>query len=62
MNVGIIAAKSISKRLPGKNVRTVGVLDQQRQLHMGDEYVLSVEHQILYISNLKQNFETLKAD
>ena len=24
MNVGIIAAKSISKRLPGKNVRTVG--------------------------------------
>lgn len=59
-----ISLGSLCERIEDQweNVRTVGVLDQQRQLQMGDEYVLSVEHQILYISNLKQDFENLKVD
>ena len=42
-----------------KNVRTVGILDAQRQLQMSDQFTLNPGHQILYISDHMQDFSTL---
>ena len=42
------------------NVRTVGILDGQRQLQMSDKHELAIEHQILYISDCKQDFSKLE--
>ena len=42
------------------NVRTVGILQDGRQLQVNDKFKLSVGHQILYISDHKQDFNKLK--
>lgn len=43
-----------------ENVRTLGILDSERILQVKDNYVLSDQHHVLYISNSKQNFDHLK--
>ena len=42
------------------NVRTVGVLENGRQLRVDDKFKLIDGHQILYISDHKQDFKKLK--
>ena len=42
------------------NVRTVGILDDGRQLRVDDKFKLTDGHQILYISDHKQDFNKLK--
>ena len=42
------------------NVRTVGILEQGRQLRVDDKFELTDGHQILYISDHKQDFNKLK--
>ena len=42
------------------NVRTVGVLENGRQLRVDDKFKLINGHQILYISDHKQDFKKLK--